>query len=66
MSKDMNLEGIPTALCPMCGCNWFTIQVVLDPETYEIAAYGTEAECYGCKVKLTLGTPADLKNDEEE
>jgi hypothetical protein len=44
----------------MCGSNWLTIQVVLDPETYEIALYGLKAECYGCHTLLTLATPSDV------
>ena len=56
-----DLTGIPTAICPMCGCDHFKMVVKFDPHTYEIDMYGLEeAECYGCGTKLTPPTPLDI------
>jgi hypothetical protein len=55
----LDAQGLPTAACPACGDTWLLVPVTFDAETYEIAAWGTEAECYSCKTRLTACTPVD-------
>ena len=35
------------------------VPVFFDPETYEVAAWGTEASCYSCDTPITAPTPLD-------
>jgi len=51
--------GIPTAQCPNCGDMWMNVPVFFDPDTYEVAAWGTEASCYACDTPITAPTPID-------
>lgn len=69
--RDMALDarGIPTAMCPDCGSSWLMVPVMFDTEDYEIAAWGTEASCFGCGALVTACTPVDVpsvsgRNDE--
>lgn len=57
----LDLQGIPTAMCPACGCRQFKMVVWFDEETYEVSGYGLEeCECYSCGCKITPPTPLDL------
>lgn len=55
----LDARGIPTAECPCCGSSWLNVPVTFDGETYEIAAWGTEASCFGCGTLVTACTPVD-------
>jgi C4-type Zn-finger protein len=55
----VDLRGIPTAECPMCGSNIITINAVFDSD-YEISLYMLDAECAMCHTRLTAPTPLDL------
>jgi hypothetical protein len=57
--EPLNFRGIPTAACPNCGGSWFNIPVSFDPETYDIDAWGLEAECFGCGTLITAVCPVD-------
>ena len=60
MTMTLDARGVPTAGCPACGSSWLNVPVLFDPDTYEISAYGTEAECYGCGTLVTACTPVDV------
>ena len=55
----LDARGIPTAMCPSCGSTWLNVPVMFDAETYEIAAWGTEASCFACGALVTACTPVD-------
>jgi hypothetical protein len=56
----VELSGIPTASCPMCGCTWFVTSVSLDVETYEISSWILAgATCHDCGTVVTLACPPD-------
>lgn len=55
----LDVRGIPTRECPMCGCDIFRVGVVFDDE-YEVSAYFLDAECSECGTLLTAPTPLDL------
>lgn len=56
---ELDARGIPTAACPTCGEGWFTVPVVFDEETYEVAAWALEGMCISCGTVLTVCCPAD-------
>jgi len=62
----LDARGIPTAQCPSCGDTWLRIAAMFDPETYDIAAWGTDGECYSCGTLLTVCCPVDSLVEEEE
>jgi hypothetical protein len=55
----LDARGIPTPVCPSCGCAWLNVPLQFDPETYEIIAWGLEASCFGCGALVTACTPVD-------
>jgi hypothetical protein len=56
----MNLVGIPTAACPVCGCTWLMTAVCLDPDSYEISSWRLQgAHCHDCGTLVTLACPPD-------
>lgn len=57
-----DFRGIPTAACPVCGGDWFNVPVIFDKETYEIDAYGLDAECYSCGTLVTVVCPVDARD----
>lgn len=59
-----NFRGIPTAACPNCGGEWFKVPMTFDLETYDVAAWGMDGECYGCGALLTVCCPADARERE--
>jgi hypothetical protein len=65
-SYPVELRGIPTAACPMCGGSWFTTAVALDLETYEIASWQLQgAKCFECQSEITLACPLDHPDQSE-
>lgn len=66
MSGMIDASGLPTAACPVCGDRWLKVPVMFDAETYEVAAWGTEGECYSCGTVLTVCTPVDANVDSAE
>lgn len=56
----MDVRGIPTSLCPECGCDVLKVLVKFDHDTYEIGMYALEAECANCGTLLTAPTPIDI------
>lgn len=57
----MDLRGIPTSVCPVCGSSWLLVPVKFDQETYEVVAWGTEGKCLNCETLLTACTPVDAE-----
>lgn len=56
----VDVGGIPTAACAVCGCTWIVTSVNLDPETYEIASWLLhDARCHDCGSIVTLACPPD-------
>jgi len=55
----IDARGIPTAVCPMCGCGWFTVHAAFDDD-YEISAYMLNAACDECGTLVTAPTPEDV------
>ena len=58
----LDARGIPTAECPYCESNIFTIKAIFDEE-YNIAMYLLDAECAICHTKLTAPTPLNLPQE---
>lgn len=57
-------RGIPTAACPVCGCDWLRVAVHFDSATYEIAGWGiNDAECWACGTLVTAPCPPDLPKE---
>lgn len=61
MTGQLSFRGIPTAACPNCGSSWFNVPMTFDPETYDVAAWGMDGECFGCGALLTVCCPADAR-----
>jgi hypothetical protein len=59
--EPLNFQGVPTAACPVCGGEWFNVPVSFDKETYEIDAWGLDAECYSCGTLVTVVCPVDAE-----
>lgn len=55
----LDLQGIPTAACPSCGDRWLKVPMQFDEDTYDVAAWGTQGECYSCGSLVTVCTPTD-------
>lgn len=56
----VDLGGIPTSACPMCGCTWLVTAVNLDPDSYEIVSYMLQGvRCFDCGTLITLACPPD-------
>jgi len=53
----IDFRGIPTHECPVCQSRTFKVMVVF--ENYDIAMWGTEAECYECGTRVTVPCPVD-------
>lgn len=56
----IDARGIPTPICPNCGCDWLVVPVKFWKETYMIGMWGTDGYCYSCKSEVTACTPKDL------
>jgi hypothetical protein len=63
---DLDAQGIPTAACPNCGEQWLNVPMIFDDETYDVAAWATEGECYSCGTRVTVCTPKDSMKEVEE
>jgi len=59
----IDATGIPTPVCPLCGCDWIMVPMTFDYETYDVAAWGTEGECFSCKSKVTVCCPVDKDSE---
>jgi hypothetical protein len=57
----MDLGKTITSVCP-CGSTLFRAIVTFDQDTYEIAGYYTEGECFECGTRLTLPTEIDKED----
>lgn len=62
----LDARGIPTSECPNCGESWFLVVAIFDDETYDIAAWGLDGECYSCGTLLTVCCPVDSLSEKEE
>jgi ribosomal protein S27AE len=58
----VNLRGIPTRECPMCGGNIIKLDAIFDEEG-EVSFYMLDAECSQCGTLLTVITPLDIARD---
>lgn len=61
----LDARGVPTPECPSCGSWLMKVALHLDEE-YNIAGYLLDAECANCGTLLTLATPIDHPNYQEE
>ena len=59
-----DFRGIPTAACPSCGCEWFSVFVSFDHDTYEIDAWSLDGECLSCETLVTVVCPVDAEERE--
>lgn len=57
----IDARGIPTRVCPTCGCDLFTVQMSFDAD-YSISQYLLNAECSCCGTLVTAPTPLDHGN----
>lgn len=56
----IDIRGIPTPVCPICGSTLIRLTVQFDPETYEISLYFLkDAECAVCGCLITPPTVLD-------
>jgi len=56
----IDVRGIPSAACPLCGSKLLRITAEFD-ENYEIVRYLlNDAQCFECKSMITAPTPIDL------
>jgi hypothetical protein len=55
----LDASGVPTAGCPMCGEQWLKVPMIFDNDTYDVAGWGLEGECYSCGTRVTVCTPVD-------
>lgn len=62
----MDVRGIPTCLCPMCGNDLFRALVRFDEDTYTIGMYHLDIECVSCGTLATAPTPLDIPEDKGE
>lgn len=62
----MDARGIPTAVCPNCGCDLLKIIAKFDPLDYEIGLYLLDGECSKCGTLLTIPTPIDKEKYDRE
>jgi len=58
----INARGIPTAICPECGCDLLKILAKIDPIDYELGLYMLDGECAKCGTLVTVATPLDHPN----
>jgi hypothetical protein len=70
VDEAIDARGIPTAVCPLCGSDWFYVPVKFNLETHKISAWGPDGYCYSCSSKVTVVTPVDgevlLDEDEDD
>lgn len=57
---EMDMSGMPTPICPSCGCEWLVIPVKFSQESYNISMWVTKGSCLRCKTLVTACTPLDL------
>lgn len=62
----MDASGVPTAGCPMCGEQWLKVPMIFDDDTYDVAGWGLEGECYSCGTRVTVCTPVDKDEEREQ
>ena len=57
----INLRGLPTNTCPVCGNNWFIMTVAM--EDGEVSAFLFDAKCADddCGTLVTIACPPDLE-----
>jgi hypothetical protein len=58
----IDARGIPTPICPECGCDLLKVKVKIDPLDYELGLYMLDAECAKCGALVTVATPIDHPN----
>ena len=61
----LDATGVPTAGCPMCGEQWLRVPMIFDDDTYDVAGWGLEGECYSCGTRVTVCTPVDKEEERE-
>jgi hypothetical protein len=59
MKNKVNLRGIPSSCCLMCGSKVIRVKVIFDPSDYEIGIYFLDGECNECGALMTVPTPLD-------
>jgi hypothetical protein len=62
----VDASGIPTPVCPLCGSEWLMVPVLFDHETYDVASWGLEGECYSCHTKVTVCCPVDKEDVDDD
>lgn len=56
----LDARGIPAAMCPVCGCEWYVVEAMFDETSYELSAYMLDAVCGDCGTLVTAPTPEDV------
>lgn len=62
MKKKFSIDarGVPSPVCPNCGCMLLRITVQFELDNYEISGYLLDdAECASCGCLITAPTPID-------
>jgi hypothetical protein len=55
----IDASQIPSAMCINCGSDHFIAVISFDPESYEIASWSLQGQCYVCSSKVKLPCPID-------
>jgi hypothetical protein len=55
----IDASDIPSAVCINCGSDHFLAVVSFDTETYEIASWSLQGQCYNCGCNVKLPCPVD-------
>lgn len=63
--EPLNFSGVPTAGCPVCGDQWLNVPMIFDDETYDVAAWALEGECFSCGTRVTVCCPVDKEREME-
>ena len=56
----MDITGIPTRECLLCGCDIFYTRIKLDHD-YTVGMYWLDGVCANCGAEVTLGTEQDYE-----
>jgi hypothetical protein len=60
----IDARGIPTAICPECGNDEFSITVKFNKVLYFIENYSLEGQCIKCRTQISC--PIPINNIKEE
>jgi len=63
MNSGVDLRGIPSSCCPLCGSTVIKVKVIFDPIDYEVGMYFLDGECSECGALMTVPTPLDHPNN---